>query len=142
MFPHKTARHLADLTGFPLRTVEYWLSRSRMPSEAVAALLQSEHGLEFLDAVMTDARPQWWVSVRRVLAMDGRRRARKNLQEAIDARDEIEAAIMRATNALAVSDPDFARPHADAVRDMARVQNRAVVEASKTTVAQRRPPRA
>jgi hypothetical protein len=61
LFSVKTAHHLAEITGYSLRTTEYWLSEKvAIPSDALAALIQSEWGREYLAAVMADSTPRWW----------------------------------------------------------------------------------
>jgi hypothetical protein len=51
VFPVKTAFHLSDITGYSLRSCEYWLSeKAVIPSDALTALLHSEWGREFLSA--------------------------------------------------------------------------------------------
>lgn len=61
LFPIKTAHYLAEITGYSLRTCEYWLSEKVViPSDALATLLQSDQGREFLAVVMADATPRWW----------------------------------------------------------------------------------
>lgn len=68
VFPLKTAHHLADITGYSLRTVEYWLSgETVLPADALAALIQSEWGRDYLAAVMADTTPKWWLRVKALL---------------------------------------------------------------------------
>lgn len=76
LFPSKTARHLSGITGDPVRTWEYWLSKERLPGEALGALFQSEHGLAFLDALCSGS--PWWRKVRRALAAAEERDAMLN----------------------------------------------------------------
>jgi hypothetical protein len=65
LFPIKTAPQLAEITGYPQRTVESWLTGSvKIPTDAFVSLLHSEHGREFLAAVMTDATPRWWLQLK------------------------------------------------------------------------------
>lgn len=65
LFPVKTSQHLADLTGYSLRSCEYWLSGQRVvPSDALATLLRSEQGRDFLVAVMADNTPRWWLRLK------------------------------------------------------------------------------
>jgi hypothetical protein len=65
LFPLKTAHHLAEITGYSLRTCEYWLSeRVAIPSDALATLLHSEQGRDFLAVIMADATPRWWMQLR------------------------------------------------------------------------------
>lgn len=130
VFPHKTAVHLAQLTGYSQRAVEYWLSGANvLPSDALAALLNSEWGLEFLSAVMV-AQPRWWQRIAAYFAaIDAQRlqrAARRRLREAIDADSDLTASIARAEAALAVCDPDFHRPHLDALGAIAGAPHRAV----------------
>lgn len=81
IFPNKTAHNLAGITGDPVRTWEYWLSKERLPGEALAALLESEHGLQFLDAIAGQS--FWWRAARKALAAVEEREAK--MQEAIHA---------------------------------------------------------
>lgn len=68
VFPLKTAHHLADITGYSLRTVEYWLSeKAVLPADALAALIQSEWGRDYLAAVMAETTPKWWLRVKALL---------------------------------------------------------------------------
>src|SRR6266576_607986 len=63
VFPVKTAHHLADITGYSLRTAEYWLSEKVViPADALAALIQSEWGREYLAAVMAGNTSRWWLA--------------------------------------------------------------------------------
>jgi hypothetical protein len=68
VFPLKTAQYLAEITGYSLRTCEYWLSEKVViPSDALAALIQSEWGRDYLAAVMTDTTPKWWLQLKAYL---------------------------------------------------------------------------
>lgn len=65
LFPIKTALQLAEITGKPLRTVESWLDGTvKIPTDAFVELLHSDHGRDFLSAVMTDATPRWWLQLK------------------------------------------------------------------------------
>lgn len=65
LFPIKTAPQLTEITGYPLRTVESWLTGDvKIPTDAFVSLLHSDHGREFLAAVMTDAQPRWWMQLK------------------------------------------------------------------------------
>ena len=69
VFPLKTAHHLAEITGYSLRTVEYWLSEKvTIPADALAALLQSEWGRDYLAAVMADTTPRWWLGLKALIS--------------------------------------------------------------------------
>jgi hypothetical protein len=64
-FPVKTAHHLSEVTGYSVRACERWLSeRVVIPADALAALLHSESGRDFLAAVMTDNTPRWWLQLK------------------------------------------------------------------------------
>jgi len=135
LFPLKTALELVEITGYPQRTVEYWLTGgAKIPSDAIAMLLRSEWGVDFLGVLLGDACPSWW---RKTLAyfaaldaMSLQRRARRKLREAIDADRDTSAAIARA-DALLVQDKDFYGAHHAALRSVARVSHRAVAPARK-----------
>lgn len=65
LYPVKTALQLSEITGYPQRTVEYWLTgKSKIPTDAFVALLHSDQGREFLAGVMTDATPRWWLQLK------------------------------------------------------------------------------
>lgn len=65
LFPVKTALQLAEITGYPLRTVESWLTGTvKIPTDAFVALLHSEYGRDFIAAVMTDGTPRWWLQLK------------------------------------------------------------------------------
>lgn len=65
LFPLKTAQYLSDLTGYSVRSCEYWLSeRAVIPGDALAALLQSERGREYLVTMMMDSTPRWWLQLK------------------------------------------------------------------------------
>lgn len=89
VFPVKTAHHLSDITGYSVRACERWLSeRVVIPADALAALLQSEWGREFLAAVMADNTPRWWIKLKAWLeAVDlaaAERKHRRKLRELLD----------------------------------------------------------
>lgn len=90
VFPIKTAPQLAEITGYPLRTVERWLTGDvKVPTDAFVSLLHSDYGRTFLAGVMADAEPRWWVKLKAffnaldVMAMQ--RATRRKLKEALDA---------------------------------------------------------
>jgi len=65
IFPIKTAQQLVEITGYPLRTVESWLTGTvKIPTDAFVSLLHSDYGRDFLAAVMTDATPRWWLQLK------------------------------------------------------------------------------
>jgi hypothetical protein len=116
LFPYKTAMHIAEITGYPLRTVEYWLSKDRLPGEAIGALIQSDHGFAFVEALAE--RTSWWRKIRKALAQTDHRT--KIAQEAQHAATELAAALTRASSALGLRpeelDSDQDRPVARALR--------------------------
>ena len=89
VFPVKTAHHLADITGYSVRACERWLSeRVVIPGDALASLIQSEWGRDFLSAVMTDNTPRWWLKLKAWIdAVDyasAERKQRRKLRELLD----------------------------------------------------------
>lgn len=110
LFSVKTAFHLSDITGYSVRACENWLSEKVViPSDALAFLLHSEWGREFLATVMADNTPRWWKqlsawigAIDLALAEKKLRRKRKELL------DEIE--YLPATSfAETLHDPEFTR---------------------------------
>ena len=52
LWPRKTAEEIAARTRYSVRAAEYWLALTHdMPFDAYMALLNSDHGSAFLDAV-------------------------------------------------------------------------------------------
>jgi hypothetical protein len=104
LWPAKTAQRVAEITGYSSRAVENWdAERARIPGDALAALLQSEWGREFLAAVMEQAQPRWWTKLqaffRALDVMSMQRITRRKLKEALDA------------------DAAFTPPHAQMLQD-------------------------
>lgn len=65
LFSVKTAHHLADITGYSVRSCEAWLSeRVVIPSDGLAALIQSEWGRDYLVSVMADNTPRFWLQLK------------------------------------------------------------------------------
>ncbi len=107
LFPVKTAHHLADITGYSVRACERWLSeRVVIPGDALALLIQSEWGRDFLSAVMTDNTPRWWLKLKAWMqAIDlaaAERKHRRKLRELLDDANEAPGAA-----ALLLQDEDF-----------------------------------
>lgn len=128
--PVKTWTYLAELLCLKERAAKHRVAGTReLTVDELAVLLRSEHGLDFLVALMADAEPAWWRRAKAYFAaIDAQwlqRAARRRLREAIDADTELTAAIGRA-DALLVQDEEFYREHADAVRAAARVSDRAL----------------
>jgi len=134
IWPLKTAWNLHYVTGYTVRACEYWLAgRAAIPADALAELLRSQWGREFLAAIMIGSRQSWWEKAASYFqihdALTMQRAARKCLKEAIDADADLTATIARADAAL-LQDEDFYRPHADALRAMGGARNRAVAAAT------------
>lgn len=104
--------------------------------EELGKLIRDEQGFEILQAVMGDARPKWWrlmlplmdAAQAREMQIAARRRLKQTIESALDADQHLTAAIQRAE---ALSDQDHVSTHLDALRSMARVQNRAVARKIK-----------
>lgn len=129
LFPYKTAQHLVELTGYPLRTVEYWLSKNRMPGEAIGALIQSEHGFAFVEA-MAD-RTSWWRIVRRALSLADEKI--NTVREAQHAATKLAAAIARATAATGLRPEELGCDEIDEQHGIGRVRHRSVAAPAKST---------
>lgn len=90
LWPSKMAARVAEITGYSSRAVENWdAKRARIPADALAALLHSEWGREFLSAVMEQAQPRWWIKLKAFFnaldVMTMQRITRRKLKEALDA---------------------------------------------------------
>lgn len=106
IFPVKTAHHLSDITGYSMRAAERWLSeRVAIPADALAALLHSEWGKDFLAAVMADNTPRWWLRLKAWIdAIDlaaEERKHRRKLRRLLD------DAHQPGATALLLQDEDF-----------------------------------
>lgn len=106
VFPVKTAHHLSDITGYSVRAAERWLSeRVVIPADALAALLHSEWGKDFLAAVMTDNTPRWWLRLKAWLdAVDLASETRKHRRKL---RRLLDDAHQPGATALLLQDEDF-----------------------------------
>lgn len=86
IFPHKTAWNLAALTGLKVRACFQFLSRkSSLSSDAVVALLHTDHGFECLRALMGDARPTWWRDLKQAAELEQIKSERDALNARIEA---------------------------------------------------------
>lgn len=124
LFSLKTAHHLHEITGYSLRSCEAWLSeRVVIPAGALAALLQSEWGRDFLAAVMTDNTPRWWLQLKAwISAVDYAAmeiKQRRKLRELLN-----DAAQSPGAAALLVQDEDFYRGQPDPRQAMVRKPRR------------------
>ena len=85
LWPRKTASELAFRTGSSQRACEYWLSRkTEMSADALTALLRSDAGFETLEAIMGDARPDWWKQFRRTAEISTIRKAQDDARRRIE----------------------------------------------------------
>jgi hypothetical protein len=130
--PRKTWAYLASLIGASERVAKHRMAGSREFSiDELARMLRSERGIDYLVTIMGNAEPQWWHAFKKQVAVSDsirmQRAARRKLQEAIDADADLTAAIARA---VALSDPEFHRPHVDALSSTGRVLDRAVAPAA------------
>lgn len=139
LWPIKATHGLAASSNTSPRSVERWSQgKGGISAEALANLIRSDHGFQFLTAIMADAQPKWWrvcaalmdANDAQRLQMQARRRLRRVIRGALDADVELTASIARA-DSLLVHDADFARPHADALRSMGGLSHRAVAKADK-----------
>ena len=132
----KTRLHLSEITGFSLRACAAWLGgEAKIPADALAALLRSEWGLEFLSSIMAESRAPWWRRLLRVniVASVLRRRAadKRLLERALESDRDITDTMARAATSLCVQDEDFGSVFADGVRSMARPPDGTVARAAR-----------
>lgn len=118
----KTAHHLSDITGYSLRSCEYWLSGNAViPTDALVALLHSDRGKDFLAVAMADATPRWWLYVRAWIKH--RSFAAQQRQHEREMRELLDENFPGPSAAALVHDPDFY----EGLPSPARRQDRAVV---------------
>lgn len=71
LWPSKTALELSARTGACERTAKYWLARRcNLSAENLAELIRSDAGLSVLEALMGDARPDWYAAFRRRIRIE------------------------------------------------------------------------
>lgn len=127
IWSNKIAANLALIAGVDQRTAERWLSGEQaLSADTLARLIRSESGLEFLTAVMADARPSWWEFIRKASRLGFLRAQQQKLQEALHEEEQISATLARAETAMGNVDPDYFGFQIDAGREMRRVAGRAV----------------
>lgn len=136
-FPRKTWALLADAFELKERAAKHRLANnSSYTIEELQLLFQSEDGLDYLNAMMADATPTWWVWCKQVMAQAEKRRlAAEATQEALqleaqlpptaaarrltkgnaDATKKLSAAFARKETALGILRPDVNRAPARAV---------------------------
>jgi hypothetical protein len=117
-WPVKTSLHLSEITGYSTRACENWLSgKVVLPTDALAALMQSEQGRDFLACVMTDYTPRWWTTLRsflnRVSKEEQLARAQREYREVLD-----EQAARQGPHSYEISDPHFHEGRMDPSRPM------------------------
>lgn len=79
------AEQLCRRTKKSLRACEYLLARRNgMSLEAFVRLMQSEEGIHFLEAAMGDARPSWWVDLKRQHRIAELQRRQRKLRQELD----------------------------------------------------------
>lgn len=119
VFPFQTAFEISELIDIPQRTVEYWFAGGKIPADALAELMRSDHGNHFVAAIMVDSRAAWWRQLcswfTAVDALRLHRAAKRKLEEAFDEARKFDAMALPGA-ALSVHDEDFMRPHLDAMR--------------------------
>ncbi len=117
LFPLKTAQYLSDLTGYSVRTCEYWLSeKAVLPADALTALLQSDKGRDYLVTLMMDATPRWWLQLKAwIKAIDYRAAEIKHRRMLRDLLDDAHP-----TPAMLLQDEDFYTGQPSPVRPMAK----------------------
>jgi hypothetical protein len=126
--PRKTWGFLVDFLGLSERVAKHRISGTRaFTADELAALLRSEHGLDFLSAIMADAEPKWWVTVHSAFKLGAMRRHKLQLQDAINEAERLGDTLARAETALGFCGPDGDRKASDALRPTARGQDRALV---------------
>jgi len=84
-WPRKTSAHVAHLTGVSERAVQFWLAgETRMSLDGAIALLQTDAGFEILEAIMGDAKVEWWVVTQVAQDVRKSKKAIKKEQERIN----------------------------------------------------------
>lgn len=134
LWPNKTAAEVAVRAHVSSRSVERWSAGTRkISAEALAHLLRSDQGIQFLVVLMDQARPAWWSTLLRMGLLGGIQRRREAdlrlLQQVADA-ERTTAAVFPA--ALMVQDPDYYGPLLEAVLATGGVPGRPVAQARPT----------
>lgn len=129
--PKKTWGFVAHAFGLKERAAKHRIANhSSYTIEELQVLFQSEHGLAYLEAMMDDATPEWWMWTRQIMAQASKRRlAAEATQEALaleaqlqptaaarrltkgnaDATKKLNAAFVRKETALGFLRPDVDR---------------------------------
>lgn len=133
LWPRKTALTLSDRARVSPRSVERWQQdKGSLSADALAHLIRSEEGFEFLCAVMENHKPRWWRLVQPFMAIADAQAAlrRAILKGARDAEQDHAAALARAA-AHAVHDPQFTSPYLAALDATTGVSGRALAAPTK-----------
>lgn len=86
LWPTKTEQALAHVTQRSERMCRYWLAeRYGLSADDLAALLRSEHGFQFLEQLMGDARPAWWAAFRNQVEISELRRRQEDVRARLEA---------------------------------------------------------
>ncbi|MES2030879.1 MAG: hypothetical protein V4477_16990 [Pseudomonadota bacterium] len=83
--PKKTWGFVAEAFGLKERAAKHRLANnSSYTIEELQVLFQGEQGLSYLEAMMADATPEWWMWTRQIMAQASKRRlAAEATQEAL-----------------------------------------------------------
>lgn len=75
VWPTDTVKKVGRITGKSERSIKYQLAGELPPSFTDAvAILRSEHGFEFLQHIIGDAKPKWWRGVQKARGLGDMRR--------------------------------------------------------------------
>lgn len=86
LFPVKTSAYLAEAAGISQRAAEINLREKRgLSSDALVALLDTDHGYDVLKALMGDSRRKWWKALKRAAEREQMKSEIAELQKRIDA---------------------------------------------------------
>lgn len=85
LWPRKTAAELAYRTGVSERAAEFWLAgKYAISLEHARKLIQSDEGKKFLVPFMGDARPEWWLQMRRTAELSELRKSQDETRKRIE----------------------------------------------------------
>lgn len=88
LWPSKADIELAARTDASPRMARYWLAeRYDLSADHLAALLRSDDGLKFLEAIMGDARPKWWRRYKRQVGIANMRADLERLRIDLEQRE-------------------------------------------------------
>jgi hypothetical protein len=92
LWPYKTGSELSSRLGLSDRACRQILAeKAGLTAEALAALLRTDDGYEFLATLMGDAKPKWWRRFKRQMAFADVRRLQDEARARLEAleREEI-----------------------------------------------------